>query len=88
MPVPESFVFTLIQVEGTANLLVNPAFLPKDAKDFYYTATQEVTKRIIVNEQDLRGMGLNETVRAYNNRISSSRYTASTPASTSSKQTD
>lgn len=86
MPQLDTYVFTLIQVEGTASLLVNPAYLPKENSQFYYSATQEVTKRIIVNEGDLRGMGLNTTVGYINSRICSSKFTASMLASTSSKR--
>ena len=62
----EGYVLTLIPVEGQANLYVNPAILPKENIHFYYSATQEVTKRVIINESDLKNMGLNQTVSARN----------------------
>ena len=85
VPSPDSYVFTLIPIEGKASLYVNPAFLPKQNDQFYYSALQEVVKRIIVNDNDIKGMGLNKTVSCLKSRIFLQRFTVNTPAGTSSR---
>ena len=76
LPDNENYVVTLVPVEGNASLYVNPAFLPKQNDQFYYNALQEMVKRVIINEADLKGMGLAQPVENTNPRTSSSKFTA------------
>ena len=57
--------YTLVPIEGHAELLVNPGFYPKDDSQFYYRAVDSVAKRIIVSQQDLIGMGLSNLTAVY-----------------------
>jgi hypothetical protein len=54
----ETIVFTLVPIEGEANMFINPGILPKDNENFYYRATTNSAKRIIVEQRDISGMGL------------------------------
>lgn len=62
----DSYAVTLVSVEGKANLYVNPGYLPKDNSLFYYSALQEMTKRVIIEKRELNGMGLSNPVNQYN----------------------
>jgi hypothetical protein len=54
--------FTLIPIEGNAQLFVNPGVIPTDNDKFYYKATHGIAKRIVVNRSDIESMKLPEPV--------------------------
>lgn len=56
--VVSDIVFTLIPTEGTAEMFINPGILPANDENFYYKATANTAKRIIVEKRDLEGMGI------------------------------
>lgn len=51
-------VFTLIPIQGNAQLLVNPVSAPKQNQDYMYKADGPVGQRIVVSEFDMVGMSL------------------------------
>jgi hypothetical protein len=53
---PEPAVFTLIPIEGIANLYVNPGFKADNREQYYYRSEGTAAKRIIIEAKDLQGM--------------------------------
>lgn len=51
-------VFTLVPIEGIANLYVNPGFKADLPAQYYYKAEGSAAKRLIVASRDLQGMKL------------------------------
>lgn len=58
---PEPLVFTLIPVEGNANLYVNPGFRADNRSQYYYRAEGSAAKRVIASQRDLTGMKLTDS---------------------------
>ena len=59
---PRTLVFTLIPIEGSANLYVHPGYLPKEPNQFAYVATAQTAKKVIVSKEFMEGMRVNGTV--------------------------
>lgn len=56
--VSSKLIFTLIPVEGNADLLVNPGFEPKSNDDYYYRSSGSVGKRVIIGKEDIESFRL------------------------------
>lgn len=53
-------VFTLVPIEGIANLYINPGFKADLPAQYYYQAEGSAAKRLIVASRDLQGMKLSD----------------------------
>jgi dimeric dUTPase (all-alpha-NTP-PPase superfamily) len=60
---PQNLVFTLIPIEGAANLYVHPGYLPKEPNQFAYVSTSQTAKKVIVSKEYMEGMRVNSTVK-------------------------